>query len=153
VPSIVRARPDPRGLKKTISINILDFNFVPGEEELHSIYKIINTRTGRDDKLHDLFELHYIELRKFKKGYKEIANILDRWIIFLTRAHELDKRQIPEPLAKDQTIVKAIEAVDRMFNEEERDIYEVRMEATRSHQPLRKNERRGEKRDERMSGV
>ncbi len=29
----------------------------------------------------------------------------------------------------DPSIVKAIEVVDRMFNEEERDVYEVRMKA------------------------
>ena len=46
-------------LKKTISINIMDFNFIPDIEEMHNCYKIINTATGRDDKLHDIFELHY----------------------------------------------------------------------------------------------
>jgi len=116
-------------LTKTISINILDFNFVPGEEAFHNIYKIINTRTLKDDRLHDLFELHYIELKKFNKDYGEIANALDRWVTFLTRAHELDKRRIPEELSVDPGIVKAIEAVDRMFNEEERNVYQVRMEA------------------------
>ncbi len=118
-----------RELKKTISINILDFTFIPGEEAFHNIYKIMNTRTGKEDNLHDLFELHYIELRKFHKSYKEIANALDRWVTFLTRAHELERKNIPEQLASDSAIVKAIEAVDRMFNEEERDIYAVRMEA------------------------
>ncbi len=118
-----------RELKKTISINILDFNFVPGEQELHNIYKIINTRTWQDDNLHDLFELHYIELRKFRKTYQEISTTLDRWVTFLTRAHELDKARIPKELLIDPSIVKAIEVVDRMFNEEERDVYEVRMEA------------------------
>jgi predicted transposase/invertase (TIGR01784 family) len=118
-----------RQLNKTISINILGFNFVPGDEAFHNIYKIINIRTGKDDNRHDLFELHYIELKKFRKSYQEISNALDRWITFLTRAHELDKKHIPEQLASDQSIVKAIESVDRMFNEEERTIYEVRMEA------------------------
>ncbi len=107
----------------------MDFNFVPGEEELHSIHNIINTRTGKDDHRHDLFELHYIELRKFKKTYQEISTALDRWVTFLTRAHELDKRRIPQELSVDPSIVKAIEVVDRMFNEEERDVYEVRMKA------------------------
>ena len=56
-------------LQKTVSINILDFNFVPGDAEFHSLYKIINTATGEDDGLHDIFELHYVELRKFRKEY------------------------------------------------------------------------------------
>jgi len=48
---------------------------------------------------------------------------------FLSRAHELDKAHIPPNLAQDPAIVKAINAVDRMFDEEERAIYEVRMQA------------------------
>jgi PD-(D/E)XK nuclease family transposase len=42
-------------LKKTISINILDFNFIPDIPEVHNFYKIINTTTGKYDKLHDIF--------------------------------------------------------------------------------------------------
>ena len=116
-------------LKKTISINILDFNFIPATEEVHSCYKIINTNTGKDDKLHDIFELHYIELKKFTKNYHQIESALDRWTTFLTKAHQLDKNHVPKELASDKDIVKAIEAVDRMFNEEERQVYEVRMQS------------------------
>lgn len=116
-------------LKKTISINILDFSFVPSDTEYHNLYKITNTTSGEDDNLHDIFELHYIELRKFKKTYHDLAAPLDRWITFLTKAYELSTNKIPEPLASDKAIVKAIKAVDRMFDEEERQIYETRMQS------------------------
>ena len=116
-------------LKKTISINILDFNFIPDIKEVHNCYKIINTATGKDDKLHDIFELHYIELRKFTKSYQQITSALDRWAAFLTKADKLDKDHVPKELAGDNAIVKAIEAVDRMFDEEERLIYEIRMQS------------------------
>ena len=114
-------------LKKTISISILDYDFVPDSEEVHSCYKIINTATGKDDRLHDVFELHYIELKKFKKTYHEIQTALDRWSSFLTTAHQLDRDHTPKELASDKNIVKAIAAIDRMFNEEERQVYEVRL--------------------------
>ena len=116
-------------LKKTVSINILDFNFVPGDDEYHNLYKIVNTTSGVDDNLHDIFELHYIELRKFKKEYEELAYPLERWVTFLTRAHELTRGNIPISLAEDEVIAKAIESVDRMFNEEERQVYETRMQS------------------------
>ncbi len=116
-------------LKKTYSINILDFNFIPVTEQFHNRYKIINLDTGKDDRLHDIFELHYLELKKFNKTYQELTNALDRWSVFLSRAPELDKNQLPQELQQDPTIVKAIEAIDRMFNEEERQIYEVRMQS------------------------
>ena len=38
-------------------------------------------------------------------------------------------QHIPLELASDQAIVKAINAVDRMFNEEERLVYEIRMQS------------------------
>jgi len=118
-----------RELKKTISINILDYNFVPDDSIYHNCYKIINTRTLEDDNLHDIFELYYIELKKFKKQFHELGSALDRWATFLTRAHELDKNKIPKALSKDKEIIKAIHAVDRMFDEDERTVYQVRMEA------------------------
>ncbi|MDD2760549.1 MAG: Rpn family recombination-promoting nuclease/putative transposase [Methylomonas sp.] len=116
-------------LKKTVSINILDFNFIPDTREFHNCYKILNTAGGKDDKLHDVFELHYVELRKFDKTYGEIHSALDRWSAFLTKAHQLSNNAIPEALSHDPAIVKAISAVDRMFDEEERVIYEVRMQS------------------------
>ena len=114
-------------LKKTISINILDFNFIPTTSDVHNCYKIINTATGKDDKLHDIFELHCIELKKYTKTYQQISSALDRWSTFLTKAHELDKNAMPKELSTDPAIVKAITAVDRMFDEEERLVYETRM--------------------------
>ena len=58
-----------------------------------------------------------------------IAGALDRWSTFLTKADKLDKEHMPKELASDKNIVKAIEAVDRMFDEEERLVYETRMQS------------------------
>jgi len=76
-----------------------------------------------------MFELHYIELKKFKKQYSEISSQLDRWISFLIKANQLDKHNLPNQLADDTKIIKAIDEVDRMFNEEERDIYNIRLQS------------------------
>ncbi|MCP4697115.1 MAG: Rpn family recombination-promoting nuclease/putative transposase, partial [Gammaproteobacteria bacterium] len=102
---------------------------IPDVDDFHNLYKIANVSTGKDDGLHDIFELHYIELDKFAKEYHELASALDRWSIFFTRAHEIDKAKIPKELAADKAITKAINAVDRMFDEEERQVYEDRMHA------------------------
>ncbi|MDX8377966.1 MAG: Rpn family recombination-promoting nuclease/putative transposase [Mariprofundales bacterium] len=116
-------------IKKTISINILNFNLIPNRHEFHNRYRIMNVATGTDDNLHDVFDLYYIELQKFSKQYDEIANALDRWLIFLTRAHEMKTNNIPQAIQSDVIITKAIEAVDRMFNEDERKIYDIRRHA------------------------
>ena len=117
-----------KDLKKTISISILDYDFVPDTEEVHSCYKILNTATGKDDKMHNAFELHYIELKKFKKTYDQIQTALDRWSSFLTTAHQLDREHTPKELASDKNIVKAIATIDTMFDAEERQVYEVRLQ-------------------------
>jgi len=116
-------------LEKTININILDFNFIPFVEEFHNIYKITNINTGKDDGLHDIFELHYLELKKFTKTYQQISTPLDRWSTFFTHAHQLDKDKLPPALANDTAISKAVNAIDRMFDEEERTLYDARIRA------------------------
>ena len=113
-------------LNKTFSINLLSFDFCTESQVFHNRYRILNVETGKSDGKHDNFELHYLELRKFHKSYDELTTALDRWATFLTLAHKLDKRKLPEALARDPAIVKAVQAVDRMFDEDERQIYELR---------------------------
>jgi len=69
--------------------------------------------------------MHFIELEKFDKSYKDIKTTLDRWIAFLNRAYEIDKDNIPAELAVDKEVSKAIETLDIMYlDKEEREIYE-----------------------------
>ncbi len=114
-------------ITKTICINFLDFNIAKKtDEDYHSIYKILNTKTKSSDGLHEILEMHYVELQRFKKEYEEIATVLDRWVTFLTKANELDKNNLNENLIGDKNIAKAIQEVDKMFNEEEREVYLIR---------------------------
>lgn len=109
-------------LKKTIGINILDFNYI-SEKDYHNVYKVYNEKTKNE--LSDLFQMHFIELNKFNKGIGEVKTALDRWVTFLNRAYEYDKNKLPEELAKDESIKKAVEKLDIMYLDgEEREIYE-----------------------------
>ena len=115
-------------LNKTISISILDFNIIKENPKFHTRFKILNDETDVDYDLHDMFELHYIELKKFRKEFNEIANPLDRWVTFLTKSSKLNKKKLPSELSSDPQIVKAVEQVDRMFNEDEREMYNIRLQ-------------------------
>ena len=118
-------------LRKTIGINILDFNYLI-EEDFHNIYKIYNEKTKGD--FSDLFEMHFIELNKFKKDYKDVKTALDKWVSFLNRAYEIDKNKIPKELEDNENIKKAIEKLDIMYlDKEEREIYENDLKALRIH--------------------
>lgn len=91
----------------------------------HSVYRILNEKTGLSDSLHEMFQIHYVELERFKTANEDLKTALDRWTAFLVRAHKLKKDDLPKTL-DDPDIKKAVEEVDRMFNEEERAMYIIR---------------------------
>ncbi|MVX62583.1 Rpn family recombination-promoting nuclease/putative transposase [Clostridium chromiireducens] len=118
-------------LRKTISINILDFDYVD-EEDFHNVYKVFNEKSKKE--LSSVFEMHFIELNKFNKDFKDIKTALDRWVIFLNRAYELEKDRIPEELAKDDAVKKAVEKLDVMYlDKEEREMYENELKRLRDY--------------------
>jgi predicted transposase/invertase (TIGR01784 family) len=67
-------------IAKTITINILDFNYF-SSRDYHKIIKIKeNSEYG---KISEDFELHTIELKKFNKVKRNIENKEDAWIAYL----------------------------------------------------------------------
>lgn len=118
-------------LRKTISINILDFDYLD-EEEFHNVYKVYNEKSKKE--LSSVFEMHFLELNKFKKDFKDVRTALDRWIVFLNRAYELEKDKIPEELAVDEAVKKAVERLDVMYlDKDEREIYENDLKRLRDY--------------------
>ena len=115
-------------LNKTIGINVLDFNYLEGND-YHNMYKLYNSKTGKE--FSDILELHFIELKKFDKNLAEIRTALDRWVTFLNNAYEYSKNKIPKELEGDKNIKKAIEVLDVMYlNEDERELYELDLKTT-----------------------
>lgn len=137
-------------LRKTIGINILDFNYLK-EEDFHNVYKIYNQKSKEE--FSDLFEMHFIELNKFKKDYSDVTTALDRWVSFLNKAYEIDKDKIPKELETDENIKKAIEKLDIMYlDKEEREIYENDLKALRIHRAeIKTAEKKAEKRAEKKA--
>jgi predicted transposase/invertase (TIGR01784 family) len=130
-------------LRKTIAINILDFNYLK-EEDFHNTYKIYNEKTKEE--FSDLFEMHFIELTKFKKDYKDLKTALDRWASFLNKAYEIDKDRMPKELEEDENIKKAVEKLEIMYlDKEEREIYENDLKALLIHKAeIKTAEEKGE---------
>ncbi|MFW2502025.1 Rpn family recombination-promoting nuclease/putative transposase [Clostridium diolis] len=118
-------------LRKTISINILAFDYLD-EEEFHNVYKVYNEKSKKE--LSSVFEMHFLELNKFKKDFKDVRTALDRWIVFFNRAYELEKDKIPEELAVDEAVKKAVERLDVMYlDKDEREIYENDLKRLRDY--------------------
>ncbi len=60
-----------------------------------------------------------------EKALSALTSTLDRWVTFLTKAYEYSKNNVPEELAKDPEIKKAIEKLDLIYlDEKEQLIYE-----------------------------
>lgn len=93
-------------LTKTITINILDFNYLDCED-FHSCYHYYEDTT--QELLTDISEIHFIELPKFKKVKKDYTSKLHRWLSFLVnpRGEEIDM------LKNDDTEIK--EAMDVLY--------------------------------------
>ncbi len=56
------------------------------DDKYHNRYKILNEDTNKSDGLHDLFEIHYIELKKFKKLILEKLTKLESELAELKRS-------------------------------------------------------------------
>ena len=117
-------------LCKVIVIHILNFNFVQISPKYHNVFRIRGKSTGA--KYFDDFELHTIELRKFRgdatEGLHEIVartnSTLDMWTTFLSRNDLLKADTLPEKI-NNPYLKKAINVLDVMkFTPEERVVYE-----------------------------
>lgn len=94
-------------LKKTITINILDFNYI-NLDSYHTVFHLWEDKV-RDYKLTDVLEIRFIELPKFSKKRPDLSKPLDRWLAFIDGAPE----EVLEMAAKEEpTIAKAEELLE-----------------------------------------
>ena len=73
-------------LKKTIAINILDFNYI----EIDTYHTVFHLRedSHKDYKLTDVLEIRFLELPKFRKAKPDLGKPLDRWLVIHRRFTE-----------------------------------------------------------------
>lgn len=123
---------DYRLLKKVIQISLTDFTLFPEHQDLKSTFVLYDRAHGRA--LGDLFEIHYIELAKFKKHLEDkLSDSLDCWILFLRHATEYhESSEIPEPLRREEGMTTAMEATHKALSDAEiRYAIEARKKAER----------------------
>ena len=87
----------------TDTISLLDYDFFPGREEYHAVYRLRDSE-GRD--LTDLWELHIIELTKALKGTP-----VDDWIRLFNAEREEELDMIT---TKNEGITEAINVLKSM---------------------------------------
>jgi len=104
---------DYKDAKKTIAINILNFNYID-IEKYHSTYHLYEDDTKT--MLTDILELHFVELPKFIEQSPNLDDNLTKWLIFLTNPQESLKEgiEVAEPAIK-----KAITVLDMLSRDPE----------------------------------
>jgi predicted transposase/invertase (TIGR01784 family) len=133
-------------LKKTITINIVDFNLFEFER-FHSTFHFYEDHEVKY-MLTDAMEVHFLEYPKFKATRKNLQDPLHRWLLFLDE--KLPDDQLKELVEMDPVIGKAEERLEWLSSDEET----IRLYEAREHSLIERNsliaegEARGEARGE-----
>ena len=115
-------------LKPTISIILLDFDYLP-ETAWHNLYHICNDISKQ--RLTDHFAMHFIEIKKFT--YSDIKKLtkLGTWAAYFSNCDEKEM----EVLAMNNTVMKDVEKAEHAFTSDEamRYQYMLREKAIRDY--------------------
>jgi len=112
-------------LKKTITINILDFEYIK-VDNYHSVFHLWED-SRKDYKLTDVLEIRFIELPKFRKTKPDMGKPLDRWLLFL---EDSPKEVLDMAIKAEPAIEKAQKVLEYLgTNDEIRRYYELREKA------------------------
>lgn len=109
-------------LNRTVTINLLDFNYIDGNK-YHNVYYLMENETK--EKLTNIMEINFIELKKFKKATNE--NKLERWLSFIINPNDLE---VEEMAKVDKDIKRAQEILSFISSDEEaKQLAEMRQKA------------------------
>jgi predicted transposase/invertase (TIGR01784 family) len=110
-------------LKRTVTINILDFTFLD-IERFHSTFHLYEDHE-KDYMLTDVMEIHFIEYPKFREARHDLNDPLHRWLRFMEE--KLSEDELKELIEMDPIIKKAEERLEWLSSDEETlKLYEFR---------------------------
>jgi predicted transposase/invertase (TIGR01784 family) len=114
-------------LRKTVTINILGFNWFTSEERYHLAFHIREDETGKI--LSDDLEMHFLELEKVKKLKQRPKDALEAWLMYL---NNLEGEEL-EAIAMENPAIRKALTIEEAFwrSERERRLYELREKALR----------------------
>lgn len=120
-------------LARTICISILDFDLLEDSKKVHSRFCLFEPE--QHFALSDVFELHYVELRKFRKSKPQsLRTRFERWLYFLKFADLYGSKTVdlPESLVQEEGIQMSLERMRRAYARDEvRELIEAREKAER----------------------
>lgn len=108
----LKAGDDYIDIKKTISVNILDFELFK-EGPYHEIGRL--RRDYENKILADKIEMHYIQIPKFIKEKRGSKTKLEQWMHFISQK---DKREVELAMKENKEIKKANEEYEYLTGDE-----------------------------------
>ncbi len=129
-------------LRKTIGISIIDFELFDKEKEIHNIYKMLNLKSLEE--LTDTFELHFVELAKFKIDKPRLLQTrFEKWLHVLKFGDALygGSQFLPDELKNEEGIIMAFEEMKKVNSDSTmRDIIEARAKASAAIATIKEDE-------------
>ena len=128
-----------RSLNRTISISLLDFLLFPETPQLHSRFSLYER--DRQQRLTDVIELHYIELKKFSPNKPHhLLTPFEKWLYILKFSELYESEPLPQNLLQEEGISMAIDSMKRAYATDEiREMILAREKAHRDLASLRAN--------------
>ena len=127
---------DYRKVKKTIAINILDYEQFE-EGPFHEIARL--RRDYKNRILTDKLEIHFIQIPKFKKEERGITTRLEQWMQFISQANP---KGVELAMKENKEIKKANDEYEYLTGEaEERRLAFLRDKAIRDEKSIREGAR------------
>ncbi|AEF94664.1 Conserved hypothetical protein CHP01784 [Desulfotomaculum nigrificans CO-1-SRB] len=114
-------------LRKTITINILGFDWFKGKTKYQHTFRIREDETG--ELLNDELEIHFLELEKFIRLKRRPKDALEEWLLYF---NNIVGEEMEEIAMGNPGIRKAM-TIEQIFfkNQQERRLYELREKAAR----------------------
>lgn len=114
-----------RELKKTVTINILNFNYL-ATSKYHNIFQLFEKTSGL--LLTDVLEIHFLELPKLEQEGVTLEDSLVNWLLFFKAFQDQKLREVLA--VNEPAIGRAMRALDLIEQDEQaRRLYEIREKA------------------------
>ncbi|MCP5495444.1 MAG: Rpn family recombination-promoting nuclease/putative transposase [Leptospiraceae bacterium] len=113
-------------LKKVYSINLLNFTVVPQKKRYHYTFLSLD-KYDPQIKLTDDFEVHILELPRFKKDLENIQSDLETWLYVIKKSRRLKETDMKALVEKNPILEKAFVELDKLsMDAKTRELYEMR---------------------------
>ncbi|MCL5781340.1 MAG: Rpn family recombination-promoting nuclease/putative transposase [Firmicutes bacterium] len=114
-------------LRKTITINILGFDWFKGKTKYQHTFRIREDETG--ELLNDELEIHFLELEKFIRLKRRPKDALEEWLLYFNNiaGEEMEAIAMGNPGIRKAMIIEQI----FFKSQRERRLYELREKAAR----------------------